>query len=177
MKTNRPINFKIVFPIITIATLLQFCAPTASTSTSNSSYSEDLSIYRNDYSRTDSIDVTETQTIEEPVLVASAPTHDIHQDLDSVTNIIIDSRKAINYVDGFTIQIYSGNSREQANSYKSRVYNLLDDQSPKVIYDQPNYKVRVGKYYSKLEANHDFKILKESFSRAVLIPAKIEIQE
>ncbi|UXP33122.1 SPOR domain-containing protein [Reichenbachiella agarivorans] len=168
-----------MFPIITIATLLQFCAPSAKTA-SSSSYNEDLSIYRNDYSTTEVAPTEESAVVTNPTVTEVEdvePTHDIHADLDSVTNIIIASRKDVNYVDGFTIQIYSGNSRDDANGYKSRAYDLLEDQKPRVIYDQPNYKVRVGKYYSKLEANRDYNTLKASFSRAVLIPDRIPLRD
>lgn len=164
-----------MFPIITIAALLQFCAP-ASKTAAVSSYSEDLAMYRNDYSQPvdknkteDRLDVTQIEVVD--------PTHDIHEELDSVTSIILESRKNMLYVDGFSIQIYSGNSRDLANSYKSRAYELLETQSPRVIYDQPNYKVQVGQYYTKLEANKDFNLLKSNFSRAVLIPAKIKIED
>ncbi|MBU2884872.1 SPOR domain-containing protein [Gilvimarinus agarilyticus] len=177
MKNHHHINPLALFPIITIATLLQFCAPSASKTISNSSYSEDLSIYRKEYKEDDiTLDKGTKETpIEEVRITAPAPSHDIRVELDSITNIIVDTRKDVNYVDGFSIQIYSGNSRDQANGYKSRAYDLLENQRPRVIYDQPNYKVKVGEYYSKLEANKDYNTLKKTFSRAVLIPAKIQI--
>lgn len=163
-----------MFPIITVAALLQFCAP-ASKTAAVSSYSEDLSMYRKDYSQPtgntteDPVDTKEVELVN--------PTHDIHEELDSVTSIILESRKNNLYVDGFSIQIYSGNNRDQANAYKSKAYELLETQSPRVIYDQPNYKVQVGQYYTKLEANKDFNLLKSNFSRAVLIPTKIKIED
>lgn len=172
-------KIKFVFPIISIASLLQFCAPTASTSTSTTVYEEDLSIHRPAYHADEETDedsavvpvegTTETQYIE--------PSNDLKSELDTVLYRIMKSRQDIKYVDGFSIQLYSGNSRDKANRVKVRTYDVLDEIRPRVSYDQPNYKVRVGEYYSRLEANADFVKLQEHFSRAVLIPVKIKIPE
>lgn len=163
-----------LFPIISLAALLQFCAPGATKTTSKSGYYEDLSSYREvpklveDSSSADNID---------EVVVVVDPTNDITAELDSVTSMIIASRKNIDYVEGFTIQIYSGNSRDMANQVKWQAFDLTPGQKPIITYEQPNYKVRVGKYYTRIEANEDFNILKENFTRAVLIPSKIKIEQ
>lgn len=172
-------KFSLVFPIVTIATLLQFCAPTASTNTSNSVYEEDLSIYRPVYTfEEEESDHTgsgkETYTSTKSYVT---PTNDIKAELDTVLYRIKKSRENIKYVDGFSIQLYSGNNRDKANQVKVKTYEVLEDLRPRVSYDQPNYKVRVGEYYSRLEANADFVTLQKHFSRAVLVPVKIKIEE
>ncbi|MEP0294935.1 MAG: SPOR domain-containing protein [Reichenbachiella sp.] len=171
-------KLNIVFPIITIATLLQFCAPTASTKVSSSVYEEDLSIYRLEYK------VNEESVIEEFVIPNEStsvekdvsPTNDIRSELDTVLYRIKKSRENTQHIEGFSIQLYSGNSRDKANQIKVRTYEVLEDQRPRVSYEQPNYKVRVGEYYSRLEANSDFVTLQKHFSRAVLVPVKIKIE-
>lgn len=168
-----------MFPIVTIATLLQFCAPTASTSTSTAVYEEDLSIYRSSYTMEEESNETETSTEEiytTPVAYVS-PSNDIKAELDTVLYRIKKSRENIKYVDGYSIQLYSGNNRDKANQVKVKTYEVLEDQRPRVSYEQPNYKVRIGEYYSRLEANTDFVTLQKHFSRAVLVPVKIKIEE
>ncbi|WP_422361356.1 SPOR domain-containing protein [Reichenbachiella sp.] len=172
-------KFAFVFPIVTIATLLQFCAPTASTNTSSAVYEEDLSVYRSTYSLEEEV-VSEETTSEEtylPTVEYVTPTNDIKTELDTVLYRIKKSRKNIKYVDGFSIQLYSGNSRDKANQVKVKTYEVLEDQRPRVSYDQPNYKVRVGEYYNRMEANSDFVTLQQHFSRAVLVPVKIKIEK
>ncbi|MDW3212109.1 MAG: SPOR domain-containing protein [Reichenbachiella sp.] len=168
-----------VFPIVTIATLLQFCAPTASTSTSPAVYEEDLSIYRPSYTLEEESTTEETSSEEAiaPTVEYVTPTNDIKAELDTVLYRIKKSRENIQYVDGYSIQLYSGNNRDKANQVKVKTYEVLEDQRPRVSYDQPNYKVRVGEYYSRLEANTDFVTLQKHFSRAVLVPVKIKIEE
>lgn len=167
-----------MFPIITIATLLQFCAPTATPTTSSSAYEEDLSIYRPSYTMEDE-DVEEEIPTETYTATAEyvTPSHDIKSELDTVLYRIKKSREDVKYVDGYSIQLYSGNNRDMANQVKVKTYEVLEDQRPRVSYEQPNYKVRVGEYYSRLEANPDFVTLQKHFSRAVLVPVKIKIGE
>lgn len=168
-----------MFPIVTIATLLQFCAPTASTSTSTAVYEEDLSIYRSSYTMEEELKETETSTEEIYTTPAPyvSPSNDIKAELDTVLYRIKKSRENIKYVDGYSIQLYSGNNRDKANQVKVKTYEVLEDQRPRVSYEQPNYKVRIGEYYSRLEANTDFVTLQKHFSRAVLVPVKIKIEE
>lgn len=173
---NNRINRIALFPIISLTALLQFCAPGATKTTSSSSYHEDLSIYREQTIVVNSDSIVNTPEIEE-IVIDVDPSHDISGDLDSVTSLILESRKDIEYVNGFTIQIYSGNSRDKANQIKWQAFDLTPGQKPRVSYEQPNYKVRVGKYYTRIEANEDYNILKEKFSRSVLIPSKIKISE
>ncbi|MFY0625327.1 MAG: SPOR domain-containing protein [Reichenbachiella sp.] len=166
-----------MFPIITLTALLQFCGPAATKTVVTSSYEEDLSEYRDDYEIIDEETSEESMEneIEEVIREDTEPMHGIGEELDSVTNIMIASRISIEELDGFTIQIYSGNSRDKANSFRRAAFELIEDTKPVLIYEQPNYKVRIGKYYSRIEANEDFNILSETFSRAVLIPTKIKI--
>lgn len=168
-----------MFPIVTIATLLQFCAPTATTLTSSAVYEEDLSVYRPTFEIEDE-NINEESL--DPVVHATTaeyvtPTNDIKAELDTVLYRIKKSRENIQYIDGFSIQLYSGNSRDMANQVKVKTYEVLEEQRPRVSYDQPNYKVRVGEYYSRLEANTDFVTLQKHFSRAVLVPVKIKIED
>lgn len=167
-----------MFPIVTIATLLQFCAPTATPTTSSSAYEEDLSIYRPSYTM-ENEDVEEEIPTETYTATAEyvTPSHDIKAELDTVLYRIKKSREDVKYVDGYSIQLYSGNNRDMANQVKVKTYEVLEDQRPRVSYEQPNYKVRVGEYYSRLEANPDFVTLQKHFSRAVLVPVKIKIGE
>lgn len=161
--------------IFIIPALLQFCKPAATINTS-AVYDEDLSIYRTDYAPPNFGKHTlETEEIEEVPYVV--PTHSITSELDTVISRIIESRKNIRSVDGFSVQLYAGNSRDKANQIKVKSYTISEDLRPRVSYNQPNYKVRVGQYYSRIEANADLVLLKKHFSRAVLVPVKIRIED
>ncbi|QNM85489.1 SPOR domain-containing protein [Polaribacter pectinis] len=70
---------------------------------------------------------------------------------------------------GYRIQIYYGNETK-AKSLRNKfriefpgTYNILE-------YDQPYWKVQVGNYKTKLEADKSLVIFKEKFSGIIVIP-------
>jgi hypothetical protein len=79
-------------------------------------------------------------------------------------------------VDGFTIQIYSGQNREEAMNIKKKMSTDLPELTANLQYQQPKFRVTVGKYYSKLEAYQDLTKLRQNFSSAILVPEKIAIR-
>jgi endo-alpha-1,4-polygalactosaminidase (GH114 family) len=80
------------------------------------------------------------------------------------------------FVDGYTIQIYSGQNREEAMNTKKKMNEEIPELSANLQYQQPKFRVTVGKYYTKLEANPDLVRLRTSFSSAILVPEKIQIK-
>lgn len=171
---------KFSYLIFVLAILLgqHGCTPTViqNTTVGDTPYEEDLSIYRKTYpipeEQNESPQENETVVQKE----RADPTNHIKTELDSVLTKIVKARENINYIDGLTIQVYSGNNRELANTVKRQLYKLSDDFSPIVKYDQPNYKVSVGEYFTRLEANKDYNLLRKEFSQALLVPKKISIK-
>ena len=157
------------------------CASRVTSSTSSGSsgkYSEDLSVWR-----------PETKsTAEEVDTAATRPEQRIR------TNQYVDARLAINdqvnsvldsiheqniskgYVDGYTIQVYSGTKREDALNVKKKMSQSLPDLASDVEYRQPNFRVRTGKYLTRLEAQQDYLEVKRHFPNAIVIPDRIQIQ-
>ena len=80
------------------------------------------------------------------------------------------------FVDGYTIQIYSGQKREDAMSTTTRMNELASDLKSNIQYQQPKFRVTVGKYFTRLEAQKDLLRLKRIFSSAILVPERIMIK-
>src|SRR5258705_5756250 len=93
---------------------------------------------------------------------------------------ILDSLDLFNlmrkYIDGYTIQIYSGQKREEAMNTKKKMLEEVPELIANLQYQQPKFRVTVGKYFSKLEAQKDLLALKGKFSTAILVPEKILIR-
>ncbi len=53
---------------------------------------------------------------------------------------------------GFRVQLYFGGDRKKANELRTVFLQKYPDVSAYVIYQQPNYKVRVGDFRTRLEA-------------------------
>ncbi len=55
-------------------------------------------------------------------------------------------------LDGYRIQLYFGNEREKAREVKTAFLRQFSDMSAHESYQQPNFRVRVGDFRTRLEA-------------------------
>lgn len=99
-------------------------------------------------------------------------TEQVHSILDSIYS----ENLSKGFVDGYTIQVYSGIKREDALEIKKKMTQSLPELESDVQYRQPNFRVRSGKYLTRLEAQKDYLAIKRVFPNAIVIPDRIEIQ-
>jgi len=151
------------------------CSPSSQPTSSANIYDEDLSIYRpkavGSVEETTSVQSADNQTIE-----YVEPIQHLQTEIDSVLRIKAARNKELGYLPGFTIQIYTGRNRDEANRAKRLAYDLLIDQEPKITYDQPMFRVKVGQYYTRLEAEKSFQLLRKSFRQALVLQERIPLE-
>ena len=154
--------------------LFQYCAPKASKSKTAAVYSEDISALRPTPDESDPD--LDPGTSETPLVYEKdpyvRPTNDITDELNVALAQVTDVQKQKPYV-VYTVQVYNGGSREQANEIRKQVYRIMPDVKPQLEYRQPNYKVKVGAFQSRADAYKTFKKLKESFPGTILMPERI----
>lgn len=147
----------------------------SSPSSSTSTYTEDLSIHRpvmlpvEDEPEESNTEVVQTEPY-------TPLTGHIKEELDSISMVAIAANKEGRYVDGYVIQVYSGNSREAANQARSKMYEYFAELEPKVSYRQPNFRVKAGKFTNRLKANKIHQKVKEEFPRALLLPERFLVK-
>jgi hypothetical protein len=94
-------------------------------------------------------------------------------------NFVLDSIDRLNLlrkvVPGYTIQVYSGLNSEEARSTKRRLQEELDMHAD-MQYMQPKWRVRVGNYFTTLDAQKDLVRMKRYFPNAILVPESIPIR-
>ncbi|MEM8565001.1 MAG: hypothetical protein AAGF85_00980 [Bacteroidota bacterium] len=169
----RRLNHIFLIVIIVTAACSPGAVPTAS---DTEKYKEDLSYLRPTYGETqDTVDTasTNSEASVKPVII---PNFDVTDELNAILDSIDVIRKDQQFVDGFTIQVYSGGDSEEATKARGRVYSVLEGAKPSLKFEEPNFKVKVGKYYSRLEAQKDYALIKRKFSSALIIPERIYIQ-
>lgn len=103
------------------------------------------------------------------------PKYAVNKKLDTVLDSIDRYNRSKQFVDGFTIQIYAGLKREDALNAKKNLTSSLPDLSSEVEYAQPNFRVKVGKYYTRIDAQRDYVAVKKYFPTAIVIPDKVAI--
>ena len=178
---NRIINYIILLTGFTL--LFSACLPPKTIGTSGEdTYSEDLSRIRSTYA--DSLaqameegrPATTRPNPEMPQLSANVETqYSINSQMDDFLYEVTSRKQEENTYQGYTVQVYTGSSREQANKAKNRVYNILPEASPKISFDAPNYKVKVGEFTDRLEAQPVYSALKDAFQVVLIVPERFPI--
>lgn len=159
---------------ICLLLFLAGCATQKKTSTVQSSkYSEDLSVLRPPIP-IPADEVKKDDTSAEKATYVEAK-YAINKPLDTVLDSIDRINLSTKYIDGFSIQIYSGLDREVALSTRKDLTITLPEIESEVQYAQPNFRVKAGKYYTRLDAQKDFQSIKKHFPNAIVVPDKIAI--
>ena len=157
--------------------LISGCASKVTTSgtTGGGKYSEDLSVWRPETVKT--IDSAKTSTVPERTRTNQyvEARYAINGQVDAVLDSIYEQTLSKRFLDGYTIQVYSGIKREDALNNKKKLSQSLPDLESDVQYMQPNFRVRTGKYLTRLEAQKDYLAVKRYFPNAIVIPDRISI--
>jgi hypothetical protein len=76
---------------------------------------------------------------------------------------------------GYRVQIYFGVDNEKAKSIKSKfLTDHANDAHAYIVYEAPNFKVRIGDFRSRLEAYRFLRKIKAEFPTAFIVETDIE---
>jgi hypothetical protein len=154
--------------------LIWNCAPKATQKATQGQYEEDLSGYRPKY------ELPATAPSNTPANTTTVSTA-VPKDNDNLAveeklSQIREKNKSVKFAQGYRIQVYSGNSQDAAEKAKETVYRLDSNLEPEIIYFTPNFKVKVGNYYDRVEAYETLVKIRQAFPQALLIPERVSIK-
>lgn len=77
---------------------------------------------------------------------------------------------------GYRIQAYNGQSRDEANAVKAELLRRFPDQKAYLLYQAPNFRVRVGNFLTQREGNDLRKIVASLYPQRgiYIVPDLIE---
>ncbi|MFB0923790.1 MAG: SPOR domain-containing protein [Vicingaceae bacterium] len=93
--------------------------------------------------------------------------------IDELNNVYKSTYELI----GYRVLIYSGNKKQPANQARSTFLRVHPKTKAHLDYEQPNYKVRVGDFRTKLEALKYKKEIIDEFPNCFITKDKIDINE
>jgi hypothetical protein len=76
---------------------------------------------------------------------------------------------------GYRIQIFSGSDRKQAYNVQSKFQNKFPDTHTYLSYRDPNFKVKVGDFRSRIEAEKMVEEMKPAFGGLFILSEKINL--
>lgn len=100
---------------------------------------------------------------------------------DSLTRKLVERHKLINAakktMPGYRIQIYFGSDRARAQEIRAEFIQLFPATPSYLLYQQPNFKVRIGDFRTRLEATGFLKKINGHFSNAFIVPDEVKLPE
>ena len=141
-------------------------------------YSEDLSVYRPNYKKVDSVAIVKVEKREtkgNPVVELIKISQ--NREVEEVLNKISVSNKNINESKGFRLQVFVGNTKEGFLAAKSYLMNHYPELEIYESYSQPTYKIKAGDFLDRLEAEKYYASLKSKFSGTRVIVDRINIKK
>jgi len=169
--------------------LMTGCATSRSVTTAvdYNSYNEDLSSVRPVYSPT----ATPLPTNAPPPAPAAAPAPrrtdtrkpnapiealHINRRLDMVLDTIATQNRSIRYAPGFRIQVYVGTQRKEVDAARLLLSQEFPELSPYLSYTQPTYKLKVGDFMRRMDAERYYASIRRLIGSAQLQADKVDIR-
>ena len=109
-------------------------------------------------------------------LTANAQQGDVNITQDSDIDKLPEFKKDIKTSKVYRIQVYQSVDPDKAQSEKSNFLNSYDQWPAEVVWNTPNYKVWVGNFATRLEADRAWVKIKKKYISAIVFQPKSEKQ-
>lgn len=83
--------------------------------------------------------------------------------------------KARNSMPGYRVQIFFGDNREEANKLKNEFLRNYSTTGAYIVYQQPNFKLRVGDFKTRLQATEFLMQIQSRFPMAFLVKDNVKL--
>ena len=142
-------------------------------------YEEDLSLYRPKFKSANELTIqsSESQPVQaSKTTFSDSPLH-VNKRLDAILDTIAMRNKSVKFTNGFRIQIYVGNDRKSADDAKIYTYQKYPEIFPYLSYQQPIYKVKIGDFLNRMDAERYYSDIKDLYPSAMILPDRVEIKK
>ncbi|NEM96816.1 sporulation protein [Pontibacter burrus] len=127
---------------------------------------EDLSIYRPKYN-----------TSEEAAPVARIePTNHVNKKVEVLMDTVASVNKNIKYAQGYRILAYNGSERQTVMNLRKSIARRVPEVKDYLTYTQPNFRLKVGDFFSRLEAQQVLNEISDLIPNAQIVQDQINIK-
>lgn len=139
-------------------------------------YAEDLTEFRAMLEPKDLKTETEAIGSNQAVAMTTEPLY-VNDKIDAILEKKAEKNKAIKYANGFRIQLYVGRERKIVDDAKVYIYQTYPNINPYLTYSLPIYKLKVGDFLTKADAERILNQIKDSYPDAIIISEKIDVKK
>ncbi|MGI9532894.1 hypothetical protein [Lutimonas sp.] len=83
--------------------------------------------------------------------------------------------KSLDKINGFKIQIYYGSEKE-CYEVKEEFTSLFPEIATSIIFSTPQWKLQIGNYRTRLEADHAMVGIKKEYPSAIVLATEIDLE-
>lgn len=127
---------------------------------------EDLSQYRPKY------EVADTEP-----MARIEPTHHNNEQVAVLMDTVASVNKNIKYAQGYRILAYNGSQRQTVMDLRKAITYRVPDVQDYLTYQQPNFRLMVGDFFSRVEAQQVLNQISDLIPNAQIVQDKINIRK
>ena len=169
-----------LFTILSVTIFLAGCSNKTTPKVSKAEYNEDLSHVRPRYKYVEPVLTNSKAALNNSNISADKNqvnnAMSVNKKLDAVLDTLAKQNKAIRYISGYRVQVYVGNVRAEADNAKSYIYQVFPNLNAYVSYSQPTYRVKVGDFIYRNDAEHYLDQIKDHYASAVIVAERVDIR-
>ncbi len=152
------------------------CARTPGTTSKSeaTAKAEDLSAYRPKFPVPPAETATNTQTATEAT-VTVMPANHVNNRVLALLDTVANANKTIKYAQGYRILVYTGTERKVAMDIRRAVIDRIPEERDYLQYRQPTFRLKVGDYLNRIEAQQVLSRIKDISPNALIISDQINV--
>jgi SPOR domain len=170
---------KLLFIIIAIAALLIGCSASSGSRYETKKESDKETTTEVTTEVAEDFDITPYQTeinIEAPPIATDKLPSDVWYAYDD--SLVEMQRQIVGTTDGYRVQVLSTDDIDEANRVRAEVYEKTTRKEVYIIFEPPFYKVKVGDFTSKAEAeNLRFKLSQLGYTESKIVQETVNLFE
>ena len=107
-------------------------------------------------------------------LSVTAQQGEVKVEQDSNIDKLLEYKKDLKTSKVYKIQVYQSADPDKAEREKSNFLNLYGEWPTEIVWNTPNYKVWVGNFATRLEADRALSKIKKNYMNAIIFQPKID---
>ncbi len=167
------LSFSFLIGLLILSSCARNISKGSSTQTTINQYEEDLSHVR---PKTSWEKPVEVETQEEQQTNLLAPKNE-NKAIALAIDKIAAYNTSITAMPGYRLQVFAGNSRAGFESAKSYVLQHFPELEIYASYSQPTYRIKVGDFLKKMDAERYYAAIVSRFSSSKIIMDEISVQK
>ncbi|MHA7841884.1 MAG: SPOR domain-containing protein [Winogradskyella sp.] len=106
--------------------------------------------------------------------VLNAQQGEVNVEQDSDIDKLLEYKKDIKTTKVYRIQVYQSIDPDKADREKSNFLNTYNEWPVEIVWNTPNYKVWVGNFATRLEADRALSKIKKDYMNAIIFQPKLD---